>query len=135
MSDSIYDDPDMADVGGEFVKFEKPGDTVSGHVNDVRRGTDFAGNPCPQLGLTDDNGEPRIVTAGQTKLKQLVVAQRPGVGDYVTVTYSSDMSLTGGRSMKVFTVEVIKGGKAKVEAAAGRTGAYAGAKATSEPPF
>jgi hypothetical protein len=105
---SIYDDPDMASGGGAFVKFAAIGDKVSGTVTAVRKGTDFAGNPCPQLDLATDDGEAQTLTAGQANLKNQVMAQRVDVGDHFTAVYSSDQTLTGGRTMKVFTVTVKK---------------------------
>lgn len=107
---SVWDDPDLR-VGGEFVKFENVGDSVSGTVNAVRAHRFDDGSVAPQILLSTDDGEERTVTAGQVRLKAELAAQRPEPGDHVTITFTEVEKRSGGKTLKHFKVEVNRGGK------------------------
>lgn len=106
---SVWDDPDLR-VGGEFMKFENVGDTISGTVNTVRAFRFDDGSVAPQLLITTDDGEERTVTAGQVRLKAELATQRPEPGDHVTITFTENEKRSGGKTLKHFTVEVGRGG-------------------------
>ena len=107
---SVWDDPDLR-VGGEFVKFENVGDTVSGTVNAVRAHRFDDGSVAPQVLLTTDEGEERTVTAGQVRLKAELATQRLEPGDHVTNTFTEVEKRSGGKTLKHFSVQVNRGGK------------------------
>lgn len=110
MSTNVWDDP-AAQVGGDYATFVNVGDNAKGEVTEVRLGTDFAGNPTPELVLKDGDVE-KIVTAGQVRLKVALLEQRPAKGDHVSVTLESIENRPGGRTMKHFKVDVTKAGGA-----------------------
>ena len=109
MSTSIWDDPEIK-AGGEFVKFENVGDTVSGNVTAIRAHRFDDGKVVPQVLLVTDDGEERTMTAGQVQLKAKLAEQRPESGDHVTVTLSEIEKRTGGKTLKHFDVVVTRGG-------------------------
>ena len=109
MSASVWDDPDLR-VGGEFVKFENVGDSVSGTVNAVRAHRFDDGSVAPQILLTTDDGEERTVTAGQVRLKAELATQRPEPGDHVVITFTEIEKRSGGKTLKHFSVQVTRGG-------------------------
>lgn len=109
MTSSVWDDPDLR-VGGEFVKFENVGDSISGTVNAVRAHRFDDGSVAPQILLTTDAGEERTVTAGQVRLKAELATQRPEPGDHVTITHTEVEKRSGGKTLKHFKVEVRHGG-------------------------
>lgn len=117
---SVWDDPDLR-VGGEFVKFENVGDTVSGTVNAVRAHRFDDGSVAPQVLLTTDGGEERTVTAGQVRLKAELAAQRPEPGDHITITHTEVEKRSGGKTLKHFSVQVNRGGAAPAAAPAAAT--------------
>ena len=117
MSASVWDDPDLR-VGGEFVKFETVGDTVSGTVNAVRAHRFDDGSVAPQILLTTDDGEERTVTAGQVRLKAELATQRPEPGDHVTIKFTEVEKRSGGKTLKHFSVDVTRGGTQPAAAAA-----------------
>lgn len=110
MTASVWDDPDLR-VGGEFVKFENVGDTVSGTINAVRAHRFDDGSVAPQILLTTDDGEERTVTAGQVRLKAELATQRPEPGDHVVITHTEVEKRSGGKTLKHFSVQVTRGGK------------------------
>lgn len=109
MSASVWDDPDLR-VGGEFVKFEAVGDTISGTVNAVRAHRFEDGSVAPQVLVTTDDGEERTITAGQVRLKAELATQRPEPGDHIKVTFTDIEKRSGGKTLKHFSVEVTRGG-------------------------
>jgi hypothetical protein len=126
---SIWDDPELR-TAGNFVKFEKVGDTINGVVTAVKRHRFDDGNLVPQVELRCSDGEERTLTAGQTRLKLALVEQRPDVGDELTVTLTQIEKRAGGKTLKHFDVKVVRGD--------GTVPAPAGAKATvgaDKPPF
>jgi len=116
---SMWDDPELRS-GGEFVKFENPGDKVSGVINAIKKHRFDDGNVVPQIYLTTDEGDERTLTAGQVRLKAALAEQRPEVGDHLSVTFERQEKRAGGKTLKHFAVSVRRG---------------AGAAAQGEPPF
>lgn len=106
---SVWDDPDLR-VGGEFVKFENVGDSVSGIINAVRAHRFDDGSVAPQVLITTDSGEERTITAGQVRLKAELATQRPEPGDHITVTFTEVEKRSGGKTLKHFSVAVNRGG-------------------------
>ncbi len=104
----IWDDPELK-VTDVYVKFENVGDTVTGTVLaiSVHRWDD--GSTCPQL-LLDVDGEEVNLTAGQTRLKRALAEQRPQPGDTITATFTEEEKRPGGKTLKHFDLQVVRGG-------------------------
>lgn len=115
MSTSVWDDPEIK-AGGEFVKFESVGDTVSGTITAVRAHRFDDGKVVPQVLLTTDDGEERTMTAGQVQLKAKLAEARPEAGDHLTVTLTEVEKRAGGKTLKHFTI-VVGGTKAPAQVA------------------
>ena len=96
--DSMSDSP--------YIKWDAPGDTVTGMITAVSVGQDFNGNPCPVINLTTPDGEERILSCGQANLKSQIVTEKPAPGSTITVTYTHDEKAAKGMK-KMFAVEVI----------------------------
>lgn len=95
---------------GDWVKFENVGDQAIGIIKTVRDGSDFNGNPCPELVIETDDGEEKTVTASQVLLKAALAEHAPQEGDKVRITYSGVGAAKPGKAPpKEFTVEVKKG--------------------------
>lgn len=105
---SVWDDPELQS-GGEFVKFENPGDKVAGTITAIKKHRFDDGNVVPQIYLEDDDGESRTLTAGQVRLKAALAEQRPEVGDHLTVIFEKAEKRAGGKTLKHFKVAVKKG--------------------------
>ncbi len=118
---SIWDDPELKTTSN-FIKFSDVGDTVAGTVLAVKRHRFDDGNLVPQIELRCDDGEERTLTAGQTRLKILLVEQRPEPGDHLTVTLTNIEKRSGGKTLKHFDVK-IRRGDGSVPATPKRTGA------------
>jgi hypothetical protein len=119
-AESVWDDPEIQ-PSGDFVKFENPGDTVTGRITLIGKKRWDDGNVSPQLDLVDGNGESKTVTAGQIRLQTALREQRPEVGDTITITYTSMEKRAGGKTLKHFDVTV--------------NGGSVGAATPSEPKF
>jgi hypothetical protein len=132
---SPWDDPELKQ--GEFYDFTNPGDIASGVVQSVGIHKWDDGKVCPQLRLLDDNGDDRTLTAGQAQLKAKLVEARPGPGDHLKVTHTGVEKRAGGKTLKLFTVEVTKGGAtapvAPVEAPAAAATPAVGAPVIPDP--
>ncbi len=126
MTTSVWDDPDLK-IGGDFIKFEDVGDTVSGTVSAVRAHRFDDGKVVPQVLLTTDDGEERTMTAGQVQLKAKLAELRPEVGDHIKVTMTGVEKRTGGKTLKVFDVDVTRGGAPATPAPAAEPAAEAAA--------
>lgn len=113
---SIWDDAEIR-TGGEFVKFDNIGDTVTGTITAIRKHQFDDGKVVPQLFL-DVDGEERTLTAGQVRLKAALAEQRPDVGDTLTVTLSNVEKRTGGKTLKHFDVSIARGGSTPAAPAA-----------------
>jgi hypothetical protein len=99
-----WNDPDFA-IGGEYVSFEKVGDTVTGKVIAVRKMKWQDGNISPQI-LLDVDGEEKTVTAGQIRLKAALAEKRPQPGQHLTITLTDIEKRAGGKTLKHFDVHV-----------------------------
>jgi hypothetical protein len=109
ISTSVWDNADLKS-GGEFVKFEAIGDTISGTVTAVRVHRWDDGSVCPQLFLEADDGQERTITAGQVRLKAALAEKRPEAGDRITITLTEIEKRAGGKTLKHFDVQVQPGG-------------------------
>ena len=98
---SIWDDAEIR-TGGEFIKFDAIGDTVTGTITAIRKHTFDDGKAVPQLFL-DVDGEERTLTAGQVRLKAELAIQRPEVGDTLTVTLANVEKRAGGKTLSTST--------------------------------
>src|SRR5690349_14505679 len=96
---SIWDDPELR-AGGDFVKFENPGDSIAGVINAVRAHRFDDGKVAPQILLTTDDGEEKTITAGQVRLKIALAEQRPEAGDHLTITLTNVEKRAGGKTLK-----------------------------------
>lgn len=112
---SVWDNPELK-VGGEFIKFDNVGDTVSGTINAIRAHRFDDGSVAPQILLVTDDGEERTVTAGQIRLKTALAEQRPEAGDHITVTFTQEEKRSGGKTLKHFDLAVRRGGGQPVAA-------------------
>jgi hypothetical protein len=107
-TDSIWDNPEMK-VGGDYIKFENVGDTITGTVLSVGAHKWDDGTVSPQVLLETPEGEEKTITAGQIRLKAALAEKRPEVGDTLTVTYTELEKRQGGKTLKHFAVDVVKG--------------------------
>jgi len=105
---SIWDNPEMS-VGGDYIKFDNVGDTVTGKILVVGMKRWDDGSVAPQLLLDTADGE-RTLTAGQVRLKAALAEKRPEEGDTVTVTLSEIEKRSGGKTLKHFDVTVVRAG-------------------------
>lgn len=92
----------------QYMKFEEPGDSISGTITKVYPGTDYNGNPCPVLDLNVGEGEERTVSCGQANLKAQVTALKPKVLDTITITFTHTEQAEKGKR-KVFKIEHVPG--------------------------
>jgi hypothetical protein len=109
MSVSVWDDPEIK-AGGDYIKFDNPGDTVSGTVTAIRAHRFDDGKVVPQVLLVTDDGEEKTMTAGPVRLKAELAEQRPEAGDHITVTFTEVEKRAGGKTLKHFDVKVTKAG-------------------------
>ena len=114
---SIWDNPELR-VGGDFIKFENIGDSVSGTISAVRAHRFDDGSVAPQLMLTTDDGEEKTVTAGQVRLKTALAEQRPEAGDHITIALTNVEKRAGSKSLKHFDVTITRGGQSQLQPAA-----------------
>ncbi len=129
MSD-FWSDPDMSGGNGEFIKFDKIGDSVSGVVRKLGRKVWDDGSVSPQLELVTDDGTEKTLTAGQVRLKLALAEQRPEVGDHIAVEMTDIEKRSGGKTLKHFKCDVTRGGKPTAAA-----GAKAAPVEDDAPPF
>lgn len=87
---------------GEFITFE-PGVPVAGTITAKAVGSDFNGNPCPQLSIRTPEGTDHKINAGQANLKAQLMALKPNVGDRIEITWSSNEKAAKGEK-KIFTI-------------------------------
>ncbi len=104
---SIWDDPEMR-ITSEYARFEKVGDSVSGVVTGVTAHRFDDGNVVPKVMLETENGEIAL-TAGQVRLKAELAELRPDIGDTLSVTLINIEKRAGGKTLKHFDVNVIRG--------------------------
>lgn len=111
---SIWDDPEMR-IASDYAKFEQVGDSVSGTVTGVFVHRFDDGNAVPKIMLDTADGEIAL-TAGQVRLKAALSEKRPDIGDTLTVKLTDIEKRAGGKTLKHFDVDVIKGSGAKAAA-------------------
>lgn len=104
---SIWDEPGMK-VGGDYIKFENVGDSVTGTVTNIGAHRWDDGSVSPQLTLQTQDGE-KTVTAGQVRLKAALAEKRPNVGDTITIKFTDLEKRAGGKTLKHFDVVVVAG--------------------------
>lgn len=109
MSESIWDSPDMR-VGGDFMSFDKVGDSIAGTINAVRAHRFTDGSVAPQLLLTTDDGDEKTVTCGAIRLKIRVAELRPEPGDHVSIRLESEEPRGGGKTLRHWDVTVTRAG-------------------------
>lgn len=95
--------------GGTYFKFRDKGDSIKGTVTAIRKGTDFDGNPAPEMDVQCPDGETFTVTCDKAQLKRQILDLRPNVGDTVAIVYTDDERTAQGGSMKCFDVAVKPG--------------------------
>ncbi len=103
-------DYDSYTGNSDYISWDQPGDQVVGTIKEIREGTDFNNNACPELVLeVNDDGDEMTLTAGQAMLKQLLAEQRPTVGQRIRITYTGDERTDRGGIKKLFTLETKEG--------------------------
>lgn len=107
----MSDDPwsNLPRGGGDYFKFNDVGDSVAGTMTAKRAGTDFNGNPCPELDIETGDGETVTLSAAQAQLKRLLMDANPQVGDRLSIVYTHDEKTTKGSNMKCFDVAIKAG--------------------------
>lgn len=114
-----------------------PGQVVIGKVIGFNPtgGTDFAGAPCPELNLEliepaysmnkenqrfdYDAGQLVNINAGGANLKRGVMAAQPAIGDLIKIAFDKIEPLSGGRSVKCFSISIARGAGKAGQAPAG----------------
>lgn len=104
---SIWDDPAVKPTG-DYIKFENVGDTVSGIVLDASIHTFEDGKRAAKLVIRTNDGD-RTLTAGQMQLAAKLSEARPNVGDKLTISFVGVEKRAGGKTLKQFTVAVVRG--------------------------
>lgn len=112
---SIWDDPELL-VSDDYVKFENPGDTITGTITALRIHK-FDDKAVPQVIVRTSDGRDRTITGGQARLKALLAEKRPDVGDTITVTMTNVEKRAGGKTLKHFEVDVNRAASALAAAA------------------
>ena len=111
---SVWDTPELQ-TNSDYVKFEKEGDTVTGTVVNISAHKWDDGSVSPQILLDTADGQ-QTVTAGQVRLKALLAEKRPEVGDGLTITMIGVEKRAGGKTLKLWTVDVVRGGGGNLKA-------------------
>lgn len=106
---SIWDDPTIRTIG-DFVKFETVGDAVTGDIIALGVHEFPDGKRVAKITLRDDDGEERVLTAGQVQLAAKLVELRPEVGDRIRITFTEVEKRQGGKTLKHFKVDLNRGG-------------------------
>ena len=109
MSESVWDDPELK-ANDDYVKWETPGDKIVGTLLAVTKHTFPDGKVAPKLTIRTDEGNERVLTAGQVMLARRLGELRPGPGDRIAIVYERDERRDGGKSLKVLQVEVARQG-------------------------
>jgi hypothetical protein len=102
---SIWDDPELQ-TGDNFFSFDNVGDTLQGRIELIKRQIWADGSVSPQLFLTAPDGTDVILSAGQIRLKNELVAQRPAPGDDIWIRMTKVEPRGGGKTLKHFEVRV-----------------------------
>ena len=107
-----------ASGGGDYWKWETIGQTLVGTITTKRAGTDFNGNPCPEMDIATDDGDTVTLSAEQAMLKRLVLDANPQIGDRIAISFTGEEKTAKGGTMKVFEVAVKAGDGTAPEAPA-----------------
>ena len=107
-SASIWDNPEMK-VGGDYIKFDTVGDSITGTVLSIGAHRWDDGSVSPQILLETEEGEEKTVTAGQIRLKAALAEERPEVGDKIFIKFTELEKRAGGKTLKHFEVKVKRG--------------------------
>lgn len=113
MTTSIWDDPSIR-TGGDYVKFDAPGDNVNGIITYVGIHTFEDGKRAAKLVINTSAGE-KTLTAGQIQLAAKLGESRPEVGDHIDITYTRSEKRAGGKTLKHFEVQVTKGSPKEID--------------------
>ncbi len=106
----VFDYDQFPEENSDYISWDQPGDQTIGTIKEIREGTDFNGNKCPELILeVNEDGDEQTLTAGQAMLKQLLAEQRPQVGQKIRITYTGDERTDRGGTKKLFTLETKEG--------------------------
>lgn len=108
---------DVSVPSGTFVKWDEPGDSVTGwvvHYDPTAGGTTFDGDVCGVLVLDDiETREMRTVTLDKGALKDAVAAASPVAGLLLRVTFDRMVpKKSGSGEYKGFKVQVNRAVKA-----------------------
>jgi hypothetical protein len=122
---------DEVSAGGDYVRFDKVGDSVAGTVTAVRAQRWDDGTVSPQLLLVTDDGEEKTVTAGAIRLKMALAEKRPDKGDHIRITLTDEEKRGGGKTLRHWDVQVTPGNGAAPAAAAPAPAAAAPAPAAA----
>jgi hypothetical protein len=109
---SVWDIPELQSTSA-YVKFENPGDTVTGTVINISAHKWDDGSVSPQILLQTADGQ-QTVTAGQVRLKAMLAERRPEVGDTLTITHTEVEKRAGGKTLKLWDVDIVRGGGATI---------------------
>lgn len=92
--------------GGDFVKWENPGDTIEGEILSISEGSDFNGQPVPLLVFATADGEMKW-TVGQRHALVKLSEIRPETGWTLKAVYARDGEGKPGRApAKLFDITV-----------------------------
>lgn len=130
---SIWDDPELQS-GDNYFSFDNVGDTLQGRVEIIKRQVWADGSVSPQLFLTDPQGNDVILSAGQIRLKNELVAQRPAPGDDIWIRMTKVEPRGGGKTLKHFEVRVRRNNIAGYVSQFGRHGQQQAAGGWQEQP-
>lgn len=107
---------------GDYVTFEDVGDSVTGVITGITTKTWPDGKTDPQLTLRTPDGD-KTLTAGQVRLKQWLIENKPAIGDTLWIKLREIEKRTGGKTMKHFdcAIQAKPGTPAEVTAKATAT--------------
>lgn len=107
MSNDPWSDISRGD--GLYQRWTDPGDKVVGTIVEMGIGSDINGNPCPQLTVNTDSGDV-IVTCSQAQLRSKIIevhrTETLNIGDKIAIVYTGNENRAGGKTLKMFDVQV-----------------------------
>ena len=88
-------------------RFEAPGDSISGLLQEVRIATMADGTRMPALTIRTPDGTDWSLLASQIGLQRALAQHRPATGDQIALVYTGDAEARPGKSpAKLFDVVV-----------------------------
>ena len=105
-------DFDWDEFAGDRFSFANVGDTAWGRVTNIEARTGQHGKVPVLTLVVDKNGTTRELWAGPTNLKRQLADLRPQVGDSLRVEFIAQEHTGQPSPMKVFVVDVKRGGEA-----------------------